>query len=214
MEFYGPAEAARISANAAAAPYCYGMVLVPLAVAVLALTGSVVIFLLELGLLFFLCVYFDVWLDGEIKKRREEIRKEYPSMLTELSLMIHVGIPASSAFERVAVSSEGVLYREMRSVVSNMKNGMPADEAFDSFVLRCPHREIRKFVSLYRQNMVKGGADFPKALNEMASDAWERRKTTAVTKGELAEQKLLLPTIFMFVGIILMVVVPAFQGIL
>ena len=69
-----------------------------------------------------------------------------------------------------------------------------------------------EFVSLYKQNLVKGGPDFPRTLAEMATAAWTDRKNSARTQGELAEQKLLLPTMFMFVGILLMIIVPAFRN--
>ena len=67
-------------------------------------------------------------------------------------------------------------------------------------------------MSLYKQNLIKGGPDFPRSLDEMAEAAWTARKNAAKEQGELAEQKLLIPTIFMFVGILLMVIVPALRS--
>ena len=213
MEFNGPADAAQISANAAAAPFTYWMLFFPLTLMVFAITGSGSIFILELLLLVFLCCYFDLWLDRELKRRHGELLREFPSMLTELSLMVNVGIPASQAFERVAATSDGLLYREMQRTVDNMNNGMSTDMALQDLGVRCPLREMRKFLSLYRQNLVKGGPDFAIALEEMAASAWTGRKNAAKTQGELAEQKLLVPTIFMFLGILLIVIVPAFKNI-
>ena len=212
LELYTPGEADRIRRQAMDAGYTYLLLLLPLLLLMLAVTGDVLLGGIELLLLTGLCLYFDYWLDSTVGKRHAELETQYPSMLTEMSLMVNVGITAREAFERVAVSGNGLLFREMQRVTESVKNGMPIDEALDTLSTRAPLREMKKFVSLYKQNLVKGGPDFPRTLAEMAANAWTDRKNSARTQGELAEQKLLLPTMFMFVGILLMIIVPAFRN--
>lgn len=212
LELYALGEADRIRRQAMDAGYTYLLLLVPLLLLMLAVTGDVLLGSIELLLLTGLCLYFDYWLDSTVRKRHAELETQYPSMLTEMSLMVNVGITAGEAFERVAVSRNGLLFREMQRVTESVKNGMPIDEALDTLSTRAPLREMKKFVSLYKQNLVKGGPDFPRTLAEMATAAWTDRKNSARTQGELAEQKLLLPTMFMFVGILLMIIVPAFRN--
>ena len=212
LELYTPEEAERIQRQAADAGYTYLLLLVPVLTMLLAVTGDVLLWSIELVLLLELCFYFDYWLDSTVRKRHAELQTQYPAMLTEMSLMVNVGITAGEAFDRVAVSSNGLLFREMQRVTESVKNGMPIDEALDTLSTRAPLREMKKFVSLYKQNLVKGGPDFPRTLQEMAANAWTDRKNSARTQGELAEQKLLLPTMFMFVGILLMIIVPAFRN--
>lgn len=212
LEMMTPGEAERIRKNAEDAPFTYLCLLLPVVLSLLAVTGDPAVFFLELLLLGVLCSYFDYWLSKTVKRRHREVQREFPAMLTEMSLMVHVGITAGEAFDRVAVSGEGLLFSEMQLVSSSVQNGMPVDEALDNFSTRVPLREIKKFVSLYKQNLTKGGPDFPRALSEMAAGAWTDRKNAARVQGELAEQKLLLPTLLMFVGILLMVIVPAFQS--
>lgn len=212
LELYTPGEAERVRQQASAAGYTYALLLLPGWFLLLAVTGDVLLSGLELLLLLGLCLYFDYWLDSTIRKRHEELLAQYPAMLTEMSLMVKVGITAAEAFDRVAVSSKGVLFEEMQRVTASVQNGMPIDEALDTLSVRAPLREMKKFVSLYKQNLVKGGPDFPRTLQEMAGNAWTDRKNAARTRGELAEQKLLLPTLFMFVGILLMIIVPAFRN--
>ena len=212
LELMTPGEADRVQKNAANAGYTYVLLLLPFLLQVLAMTGDFLLFLAELLLLAGLCLYFDYWLNSTVKKRHAEILSQYPAMLTEMSLMVNVGITAGEAFDRVALSSDGLLFREMQRVSESIRNGMPVDEALDTLSIRAPIREMKKFVSLYKQNMVKGGPDFPRTLSEMADNAWTDRKNTARTEGELAEQKLLMPTMFMFVGILLMIIVPAFRN--
>lgn len=212
LELMTPGEAEPVRDNARDAGATYVLFLAPVLLQLLAVTGDVLLFGLEMLLLLGLCLYFDYWLDSTIKKRHAEVRSQYPAMLTELSLMVNVGITAGEAFDRVAVSSDGLLFKEMRLVSESVKNGMPMDEALENLCVRAPLREVRKFVSLYKQNLVKGGPDFPATLSELAGNAWTERKNAARTQGELAEQKLLIPTICMFVGILLMIIVPAFQN--
>lgn len=212
LELYTPVEAEQVQKQAEDAGYTYALLLSPVLFLLLAITGDALLLLLEALLIAGLCLYFDYWLDSTVKKRHAELLAQYPSMLTEMSLMVNVGITAVEAFDRVAVSSNGLLFREMQRVTESVRNGMPVDEALDNFSARAPLREIKKFVSLYKQNLVKGGPDFPRTLSEMAANAWTDRKNSARTQGELAEQKLLLPTLFMFVGILLMIIVPAFRS--
>ena len=212
LELYAPGEADRIRRQAMDAGYTYLLLLVPLLLLMLAVTGDVLLGSIELLLLTGLCLYFDYWLDSTVRKRHAELETQYPSMLTEMSLMVNVGITAGEAFERVAVSRNGLLFREMQRVTESVKNGMPIDEALDTLSTRAPLREMKKFVSLYKQNLVKGGPDFPRTLAEMATAAWTDRKNSARTQGELAEQKLVRPTMFRFVGILLMIIVPAFRN--
>jgi tight adherence protein C len=42
----------------------------------------------------------------------------------------------------------------------------------------------------------------------MADEAWEQKKQLSKQKGELAAQKLLVPNMIMFLGIMIVVVVP------
>lgn len=212
LELYTPGEAERISRQASDAAYTYLLLFLPVLLMVLAITGDVLLTAISFFLLLGMCFYFDYWLSETVRKRHAKLRAQYPAMLTEMSLMVGVGITAGEAFERVAHSSDELLYREMQRVTESVKNGMPVDEALDTLSARAPLREMKKFVSLYKQNLLKGGPDFPRTLSEMATNAWTERKNSARTAGELAEQKLLLPTIFMFVGILLMIIVPVFSN--
>lgn len=212
LELYTPGEAECMQQHASDAAHTYLLLLSPVVFMLLAVTGDVLLFTLELLLLIGIYFYFDYWLSSTVRKRHAELMNQYPTMLTEMSLMVNVGITAGEAFQRVAVSSDGLLFREMQRVTESVKNGMPIDEALETLCTRVPLREMKKFVSLYQQNLTKGGPDFPHTLTEMAENAWNDRKTAARTSGELAEQKLLIPTMLMFVGILFMIIVPAFRN--
>ena len=212
LEMMTPGEAERVQKSAGSAGYTYVLLLGAPLLLLWGVTGDSFLFFLEVLLLLLLCMYFDYWLNSAVKKRHTEAQTQFPAMLTEMSLMVNVGITAGEAFDRVAAAGDGLLFSEMRLVTESVRNGMPVDEALDTLGIRVPLREMKKFISLYKQNLVKGGPDFPRTLQEMSSMAWTDRKNAARTQGELAEQKLLIPTMFMFVGILILIIVPAFQS--
>ena len=113
---------------------------------------------------------------------------------------------------RKQIRNEGIIYDEMRKAKSEMDNGKPIELALEDFGFRCGCKEVRKFVSLYLQNMVKGGPEFSGLLQDMAEKAWDERKTRARLAGAVAEQKLLIPIMIMFIGVLIMVIVPAFNN--
>lgn len=146
--------------------------------------------------------------------RYAEIQYDFATMLTKMSLLVNAGLTASDAFERVAYSGDGLLYREMQRTVGDISNGMPIDVALSGFANRGECKEVKKFVSLYKQNLIKGGPEFPVLLSEMAEAAWVDKKNRARLTGSIASQKLLFPIMLMFSGVILMVIVPAFNSLL
>ena len=49
-------------------------------------------------------------------------------------------------------------------------------------------------------------------LKYMNDESWEEKKHRAKRKGEVAGSKLMIPVMIMFVGILLMVIVPIFAN--
>lgn len=147
-------------------------------------------------------------------ERQAKINYDFATVLTKMSLLVNAGLTASEAFERVAYSGEGLLYHEMQRTAEDISNGMPIDAAFNGLSKRGECKEVKKFVSLYKQNLTKGGPEFPALLSEMAESAWIDKKNRARLAGSIASQKLLFPIMLMFFGVILMVIVPAFGSLL
>lgn len=60
------------------------------------------------------------------------------------------------------------------------------------------------------QNLLKGNEEIAYFLKEMSDEMWEEKKHLAKRKGEAANSKLLIPTVMIFVGILGMIMIPAF----
>ena len=211
-EIYDRSTAGKISKSATVAPYTYTALFLPVLLMIFAMTENKVAVLLISVLVIFLITYFDIWLDGFLKKRHTMILREFATVLSKMSLLVNAGITATEAFDRVSKSNEGIIYDEMRKAKSEMDNGKAIELALEDFGFRCGCKEVRKFVSLYLQNMVKGGPEFSGLLQDMAEKAWDERKTRARLAGAAAEQKLLIPIMIMFIGVLIMVIVPAFNN--
>ena len=214
LEMYEPEEAEKILKSAENAPLTYLSLFVPGTLAVFILSGNGKVIFILLFLTLFLCFYFDIWLTEKIKERHNEILHDFASVLSKISLLINAGITANEAFNRVAYSGNGILYKEMKRTVSDISNGMSYDDALNKLALHTGCKEVKKFISLYKQNLVKGGGEFPILLCEMSENAWMERKLRAESAGGTASQKLLMPILLMFSGVLLIVIVPAFNSLL
>lgn len=211
-EIYDRATAGKMARSASVAPYTYAALLFPIILMIFVITENKAAVIAISALAIFLMVYFDIWLDGFLRKRHTMILREFATVLSKMSLLVNAGITATDAFDRVSKSNEGIIYDEMRRAKSDMDNGKSIDLALEDFAFRCGCKEVRKFVSLYLQNMVKGGPEFSSLLQDMAEKAWDERKTRARLAGAAAEQKLLIPIMIMFIGVLIMVIVPAFNN--
>ena len=57
-----------------------------------------------------------------------------------------------------------------------------------------------------------GNAEIARVLSELNRESWSEYKHSARRKGEMISSKLLIPTILMFVGIIIIIIVPVMGG--
>lgn len=151
-------------------------------------------------------------LDNRVEERREKILMDFPQVISKLSMLLKAGMTLQDAWEQIAFSREGDLYQEMRTANMEIKNaGIGMEEAYIRFARRCALPEVRKFASLVIQNMKKGSSDMVYALQDMADERWQQKKHLVLRKGELAGNQLLIPIMLMFVGVLILIMVPSFM---
>lgn len=154
--------------------------------------------------------YIDELLNDKLEERREELVADMPQVLSKLTLLVNSGMTLRDAWKKVAFGGERVLYLEMQSAVQDMQNGLSEMESYRSFADRCSVKEIRRFTSTMIQNMQKGNAEISYFLKELSDEMWEEKKHLVKRKGEAANSKLLIPTAMIFIGILIMIMIPAF----
>lgn len=170
---------------------------------------ALVLAVLLAGVLFY---YIDSLLKAMLTSRHEGIVSQLPQALSKMVLLLGAGMTVREAWDKIAYSSGGELCQEMRRTSVQILNGISEQEAYTDFAARCNVKEVRKFVSLIVQNLSKGNAELGIMLKGMADEYWDEKKHTAKRKGEQASAKLLLPLCIMFIGIIIVLVVPMFAN--
>ena len=93
-----------------------------------------------------------------------------------------------------------------------MNNGVSEIDAMFNFGSRCIIPEIKKFTSTIIQGMTKGNSELTAMLQEQSKEVWELKKQLVRREGEKAASKLLIPICVMFVGILIMIIVPIFTN--
>lgn len=156
--------------------------------------------------------YLEEVMNDQLTERRDEILSDMPQMLSKLTLLVNSGMIVREAWEKIAEGDSRALYREMQVTVKEMQNGVSDLEAYRGFADRCAVKEARRFASTMIQNRQKGNAELAYFLKEMSEELWEEKKHLAKRKGEAANSKLLMPTVMIFIGILIMIIVPAFMS--
>lgn len=146
-------------------------------------------------------------------EKKDEEMMQLPGVISKLILLLNSGMALREAWKAVSAEKEGALYLEMRKTSFEIGNGVPESEAYIRFAKRCDLREISHFASYVTQNLKKGNREMAAHLQNMADEIWDAKKALVTRKEELAGRLLLIPSILLFAGIIILIVVPMLHGI-
>lgn len=209
-EVYGKKYAAFYYYVLIGAQFTYALTFVPLVFLLALLSGETLALLGGGAIVFLLIWYLDELVNDKIMARHDELLRDYPQMLSKLTLLVNAGMPIREAWSKVAVSNDGILYKEMQTTKVELENGIAEIECYKAFGERCVIKPLKKFSSMMIQNLQKGSSEVVGFLRDMSDEAWEEKKHMAKRKGEVASAKLMLPIGLIFVGVLLMIVVPMF----
>lgn len=157
-------------------------------------------------------VYFYSSMGLKLQKRSEECMSNFPDIISKLALLVSSGMILREAWNLVANSSDGELYKLMKDSCTDMENGKSEVEALYKFGVTSNLQEVRKFSSSLIQSLEKGSADLVHFLVTQSTELWETKKQVMLQKGEVAASKLLGPIALMFVGVIIIIATAAFAG--
>ena len=147
-----------------------------------------------------------------LKKKTGNILNEFADVVSKLALLVNAGMILREAWVKVAETGEGELYQEMRRAVEQMNNGVAEVDAYSEFGSRCISPEIKKFTSTIVQGMVKGNRELVEMIKQQSREIWDAKRHNVKQQGEKAAAKLLIPICVMFVGVLIMIVVPIFAN--
>lgn len=211
-ELYGKKAVRLLVISDLAAEITYITALLPLGLLLAVIMNEAGIALVVLLLALFLAFYIEYDKNDKVEKRREEILKDFPHALSQMALLTNAGMPLRETIETTAKSEGGILYKELRVLTDDIKNGIPDYEALHSFADRCGVDEVRKLSGLIIQNVKKGSTGLADALMELSNEVWRNRTAQVRELGEKASSRLLVPILIIFGGIMVMVVVPIFRN--
>ncbi len=170
-----------------------------------------------------LIVYFGA--DRDLKKqvadRNEQLKMDYPEIVSALALLIGAGMTVPNAWQRVAqdygvkkqeTGKKRYAYEEMLLTIYEMESGVAQTKAYERFGRRCRVQSYNKLATMLSQNIRKGATNLAILLREEAAYAFEERKHMARRLGEKAGTKLLVPMMMLLGMIMVVIIVPAFQG--
>lgn len=191
----------------------YAATLIPFVLLLAALGNSVEALLFGVVLIGLLIWYLNEKMKDVLVDRRDELLRNFPQVLSKLTLLVNSGMVLRDAWRNVAENGKGILYEEMRLTCDEMNMGVSELDAYQNFAERCEVKEIKRFTSSVSQNMVKGNAELTKFLREMSDEMWNEKKNMVKRQGEAANSKLLIPTVMVFVGILIVIMVPMLSNI-
>lgn len=190
----------------------YGMLLFVLSFVIYAFSGDVAV-LMIMFLFSGVSVYYVMTLaPKKIESRSSQLIGDFSEVVSKLALLTNAGMILREAWELTSKVGEGVFYQEMRIAVMEMENGISEAEAIRRFGIRCMMPEIKKFSATLIQGIQKGNSELSSMLQNQSAEIWNLRKQNVRRQGEKAASKLMIPIFMMFIGIIIMVVVPIFSN--
>lgn len=156
--------------------------------------------------------YFGTVTEKKILERSDELLHDFSEVVSKLALLTNAGMILREAWHEVAYAGKGVIYTEMQTAVNEMNNGVSEIDAIYNFGARCIIPEIKKFTSTIIQGMTKGNRELTLMLQQQSKEVWQLKKQFARREGEKAASKLLIPICIMFIGILIMIIIPIFTN--
>lgn len=194
------------------AAFTYLLTFLPIALILGAMTNNPMILVIGVCIAILLVRYLEKDINDKLEERREELLLDLPQVLSKMALLINSGMIMREAWIKVSQTGERALYQEMRLTSNDMANGASDLDAFRDFADRCSVKSIRKVTSTLIQNMQKGNKELTYFLEEMSREMWEEKKNLVRQKGEAAGTMLLLPIGMIFIGILVLIIVPIFAN--
>ncbi|MDD4492770.1 MAG: type II secretion system F family protein [Eubacteriales bacterium] len=183
-----------------------------LAFAVYGLSGETVALLVGFMFTGLAYYYFGTVTKKKILARSDEMLHDFSEVVSKLALLTNAGMILQEAWQEVANAGESTIYKEMQAAVNEMNNGVSEVDAIYNFGSRCIIPEIKKFTSTIIQGITKGNSELAAMLQEQSKEVWQNKKQLVRREGEKAASKLLIPICIMFIGILVMILVPIFTN--
>ncbi|MCD8086238.1 MAG: type II secretion system F family protein [Clostridiales bacterium] len=171
-------------------------------------------FIMAVGI--FIAVFMGVYsltnMSNTLSKRTEECDAKLPDVVSSMAVLLNSGMVLRDVWRLVSESGDSTIYQLMRKASDDMNNGVPEVDAMYQFGLLSGSLEVKKFTSAMLQSLEKGGSELTLFMERQSSELWAMKRQKMLQSGEKAATKLLVPTMLVFVGILIIVITAAFAG--
>lgn len=161
-------------------------------------------------------------IEKQIKREREEMKRDFPDFLNKLVLMLSAGMVTANALERLALdyqhrsgseTERRPLYEALLEMCDTIQQtNAPMVGALKHMARQSGLREIMRFAAIVEDNLSKGSVLVEK-LSAESELLWMNRKKNAQELGRLAETKLALPLVILLVVLLIITAGPAMMTI-
>ena len=149
-----------------------------------------------------------LWLNQRIKQRKVAIRRALPDALDMLTIGVEAGLAFESALLRVGEQWDNALTEEFRRAVSELRIGVPRNEALRHMAERNGVPELTTFIAvLIQSNML--GMSIAQVLHTQADQMRLKRRQMAEEQAHSATVKIVLVLVlFIFPAMFIVILGP------
>jgi tight adherence protein C len=137
--------------------------------------------------------YPDIWVNGQIEKRKKDVVKNMPFIVDMLALSVEAGLDFVAAMNKVIEKAPpSALSEEFEIMIKEIKIGASRAEALRSLAWRIDVLQISSFTAtLIAADSV--GASIGPILKSLAGDMRQKRSSEVEKEGSKASTKILFP---------------------
>ena len=140
------------------------------------------------------------------KKRRVSVDLELVDALGEMVMGVEAGLTLDVVMMRYAHARTTPLSEEFRTVLDRIQLGTPRSEALAAMADRTPTPTVRMFSTALTQNQ-RLGTPLAGVLRQQATTARRQRRQTVEEKAATVPMKMIFPTVFCILPVLMIVVV-------
>lgn len=150
--------------------------------------------------------YPDIWLNGKISQRKEEVVNAMPFIVDMLALAVEAGLDFMAAITKVIEKAPPTaLSEEFEILVKETKVGASRAEGLRQLAWRTDSIEISSFTAtLIAADSV--GASIGPILKTLAAEMRQKRSAEAEKKGATAATKILFPMMFLIMPAVAIII--------
>jgi tight adherence protein C len=148
----------------------------------------------------------ELWIQGEVRRRQDEMRRSLPYIMDLLTLSVEAGLDFVAGLHKVVEkAAHGPLVEELAFFLREIQIGASRQQALRNLSYRCNMAEISSFSALLIQADILGASIGP-VLRAQSDLIRTQRYQRAERMGAHASQKILFPLILCIMPAVFVVI--------